>query len=56
VTDVAQTIHAYPTYGEGPARAAEQWWNHRVLTPRARHVVRPLLAMLRALDHPQSGR
>jgi pyruvate/2-oxoglutarate dehydrogenase complex dihydrolipoamide dehydrogenase (E3) component len=53
VTELSQTIHAYPTYGEGPARAAEEWWSHRVLTPRGRRVLRPLLATLRALDRPR---
>ena len=50
--DLSQVIHAYPTYGEGPARAAEQWWSHRYLNPRGRRVLRPLLALLRALDRP----
>src|SRR5919109_973199 len=50
--DLSQAIHAYPTYGEGPARAAEQWWSHRYLNPRGRRVLRPLLALLRALDRP----
>jgi pyruvate/2-oxoglutarate dehydrogenase complex dihydrolipoamide dehydrogenase (E3) component len=55
VTELSQTIHAYPTFSEGPARAAEDWWNHRVLTPRARRVFRPLLALLRLLDRPRAG-
>jgi pyruvate/2-oxoglutarate dehydrogenase complex dihydrolipoamide dehydrogenase (E3) component len=50
--DLSQVIHAYPTYGEGPARAAEQWWSHRYLNPRGRRLLRPLLALLRALDRP----
>jgi pyruvate/2-oxoglutarate dehydrogenase complex dihydrolipoamide dehydrogenase (E3) component len=56
VTELSQTIHAYPTFSEGPARAAEEWWNHRVLTPRTRRVLQPLLAVLRALDRPRGGR
>ena len=56
VSELSQTIHAYPTYGEGPVRAAEEWWNDRVLTPRARRVLKPLLAMLRSLDRPRGGR
>jgi pyruvate/2-oxoglutarate dehydrogenase complex dihydrolipoamide dehydrogenase (E3) component len=55
VTELSQTIHAYPTYSEGPARAAEEWWKHRVLTPRARRALRPLLAMLRSLDRPRGA-
>jgi pyruvate/2-oxoglutarate dehydrogenase complex dihydrolipoamide dehydrogenase (E3) component len=53
VTELSQTIHAYPTYGEGPARAAEEWWTERVLTPRGRRVLRPLLALLRSIDRPR---
>jgi pyruvate/2-oxoglutarate dehydrogenase complex dihydrolipoamide dehydrogenase (E3) component len=53
VADLSQAIHAYPTYSEGPARAAEQWWTHRYLTPRGRRLLRPLLATLRAIDHPR---
>ena len=48
--DLSQAIHAYPTYTEGPARAAEQWWSRRVLNPRGRRLLRPLLATLRTLD------
>jgi pyruvate/2-oxoglutarate dehydrogenase complex dihydrolipoamide dehydrogenase (E3) component len=51
--DLSQAIHAYPTYSEGPARAAEQWWTHRYLTPRGRRLLRPLLATLRAIDRPR---
>lgn len=53
VADLSQAIHAYPTYSEGPARAAEQWWSHRYLTPRGRRLLRPLLATLRAVDRPR---
>jgi pyruvate/2-oxoglutarate dehydrogenase complex dihydrolipoamide dehydrogenase (E3) component len=53
VADLSQAIHAYPTYGEGPARAAEQWWSHRYLNPRGRRLLRPLLATLRAVDRPR---
>jgi pyruvate/2-oxoglutarate dehydrogenase complex dihydrolipoamide dehydrogenase (E3) component len=53
VADLSQRIHAYPTYSEGPARAAEQWWSHRYLNPRGRRLLRPLLATLRALDRPR---
>jgi pyruvate/2-oxoglutarate dehydrogenase complex dihydrolipoamide dehydrogenase (E3) component len=53
VADLSQAIHAYPTYSEGPARAAEQWWSRRYLNPRGRRLLRPLLATLRALDRPR---
>jgi pyruvate/2-oxoglutarate dehydrogenase complex dihydrolipoamide dehydrogenase (E3) component len=55
VTELSQTIHAYPTYSEGPARAAEEWWTRRVLTPRGRRVLRPLLALLRSMDRPRDA-
>ena len=55
VADLSQAIHAYPTYSEGPARAAEQWWSERYLNPRGRRLLRPLLATLRALDRPRGG-
>ena len=52
--DLSQAIHAYPTYTEGPARAAEEWWTERFLTPRGRRLLRPVLALLRAVDRPRS--
>jgi len=55
VPELSQAIHAYPTYSEGPARAAEGWWTRRFLTPRSRRVLRPVLAALRALDRPRGG-
>lgn len=51
--DLSQVMLPYPTYAEGPARAAEQWWTERYLTPRGRRVLRPLHALLRALDRPR---
>jgi pyruvate/2-oxoglutarate dehydrogenase complex dihydrolipoamide dehydrogenase (E3) component len=53
VSDLAETVHAYPTYAEGPARAAESWFWRSYLTPRNRRALRPLLAALRALDRPR---
>jgi pyruvate/2-oxoglutarate dehydrogenase complex dihydrolipoamide dehydrogenase (E3) component len=50
--ELSQAIHAYPTYTEGPARAAEGWWTERYLNPRGRRLLRPLLALLRAIDRP----
>jgi pyruvate/2-oxoglutarate dehydrogenase complex dihydrolipoamide dehydrogenase (E3) component len=50
---LSQAIHAYPTYSEAPARAAETWWTRRFLTPRTRTALRPVLAALRALDRPR---
>jgi pyruvate/2-oxoglutarate dehydrogenase complex dihydrolipoamide dehydrogenase (E3) component len=47
---VSQTVHAYPTLAEGPARAADDFLRARYLHPRTRRFLRPLLASLRALD------
>jgi pyruvate/2-oxoglutarate dehydrogenase complex dihydrolipoamide dehydrogenase (E3) component len=55
VTELSQTIHAYPTFSEAAARAGEQWWDRRVLTPRTRRMLRPVLSALRALDRPRGG-
>jgi pyruvate/2-oxoglutarate dehydrogenase complex dihydrolipoamide dehydrogenase (E3) component len=53
VAALSQQVHAYPTFSEGPARAADEWWRHKYLNPRGRRRVKPLLALLRALDHPR---
>jgi pyruvate/2-oxoglutarate dehydrogenase complex dihydrolipoamide dehydrogenase (E3) component len=53
---LSQQVHAYPTLAEGPARAADEWWAHRYLNPRGRRRLRPLLGLLRAVDHPRDVR
>ncbi len=53
VADLSQMVHAYPTYTEGPARAADDYWRRRFFTPGARRWFRPPLAVLRALDRPR---
>jgi pyruvate/2-oxoglutarate dehydrogenase complex dihydrolipoamide dehydrogenase (E3) component len=53
VADLSQMIHVYPTFTEGPARAADDYWRRRFFTPRARRWMRPLLALLRGLDRPR---
>lgn len=50
LADISQTVHPYPTFGESAARASDQWWDRRYLNPRGRALLRPLLALLRALD------
>ncbi len=47
---VSRTVHAYPTFAEGPARAADQHLTARYSTPRIRALIRPTLATLRLLD------
>jgi len=53
VSELSQTIHAYPTFTEVPARAADEWWQRRYLTPTTRRLMRPLLAIARRVDHPR---
>lgn len=42
-------VHAYPTYAEGPARAADEYLAARWLTPRIRSVAGAVLGLLRRL-------
>lgn len=53
VKDLSQAIHAYPTFTEAPARAADDWWRRRYMTPAVRRLLRPALAVMRAVDHPR---
>ena len=46
---VSGTVHAYPTFGEGPARAADEHVRRRLLNPRVRRLARPALALGRLL-------
>jgi pyruvate/2-oxoglutarate dehydrogenase complex dihydrolipoamide dehydrogenase (E3) component len=47
IDDVSQTVHAYPTFSEGQARAADDYLRGRFLTPRVRRFTKPALALLR---------
>jgi pyruvate/2-oxoglutarate dehydrogenase complex dihydrolipoamide dehydrogenase (E3) component len=53
LADVSRTVHAYPTFAEGPARGADQHLAERYSTPRLRAFTRPLLATLRAVERPR---
>jgi pyruvate/2-oxoglutarate dehydrogenase complex dihydrolipoamide dehydrogenase (E3) component len=53
IADVSRQVHAYPTFSEGPARAADDYLRARWLTPRMRGLTRPVLAVLRALERPR---
>jgi hypothetical protein len=48
-------IHVYPTFTEGPARAADDYWRRRLMTPAVRLGLRPLLTLLRAIDSPRGA-
>jgi pyruvate/2-oxoglutarate dehydrogenase complex dihydrolipoamide dehydrogenase (E3) component len=53
IDDVSQTVHAYPTFSEGQARAADDYLRERFLTPRVRRFTKPALALLRRIDRPR---
>jgi pyruvate/2-oxoglutarate dehydrogenase complex dihydrolipoamide dehydrogenase (E3) component len=50
IDDVSQTVHAYPTFSEGQARAADDYLRQKYLSPRVRRFTRPALAFLRRVD------
>jgi pyruvate/2-oxoglutarate dehydrogenase complex dihydrolipoamide dehydrogenase (E3) component len=53
IADVSQTVHAYPTFSEGQARAADDYLRDKYLTPRVRRFTKPALAVLRRVDRPR---
>jgi pyruvate/2-oxoglutarate dehydrogenase complex dihydrolipoamide dehydrogenase (E3) component len=53
IDDVSQTVHAYPTFTEGQARAADDYLRQKLLTPRVRRFTRPALALLRRVERPR---
>ena len=53
IDDVSQTVHAYPTFSEGQARAADEHLRRKFFNDRVRTVTKPLLAVLRAVDRPR---
>jgi pyruvate/2-oxoglutarate dehydrogenase complex dihydrolipoamide dehydrogenase (E3) component len=53
IDDVSQTVHAYPTFSEGQARAADDYLREKFLSPRVRRFTKPALALLRRIDRPR---
>jgi hypothetical protein len=53
IDDVSQTVHAYPTFSEGQARAADDYLREKFLSPRVRRFTKPALALLRRVDRPR---
>ncbi|WP_305883319.1 NAD(P)/FAD-dependent oxidoreductase [Conexibacter sp. DBS9H8] len=49
VHDLSRSIHAYPTFSEGPARAADDFLAEELLSGPVRRVARGLLGVLRVL-------
>lgn len=47
---IASAVHPYPTFGEGPARAAQEHMSAVYLGERTRRLTRPLLALLRGAE------
>jgi len=47
VADVSRSVHAYPTFSEGQARAADEYLKARYFSPRVRLLTRPVLALRR---------
>ncbi|MGF1599180.1 MAG: dihydrolipoyl dehydrogenase family protein [Acidimicrobiales bacterium] len=50
---VSTTVHAYPTFAEGPSRAADDVLRARYFDPRLTRVTSKVLAVLRRLDKPR---
>lgn len=50
IAATSRQVHAYPTFAEGPARAADEHLRDRWFTPRVRRITRPVLGLLRALE------
>jgi pyruvate/2-oxoglutarate dehydrogenase complex dihydrolipoamide dehydrogenase (E3) component len=50
IGDLSQAVHAYPTFAEGPARAADQAVRARWQRPAARGLTRAVLAARRLAD------
>lgn len=50
IGDLSRQVHAYPTFAEGPARAADDHLRARWLTPAVRRFTRPVLGLLRAVE------
>ena len=50
IATISQTVHAYPTFSEGPSRAADDLLRAKYFSPRMRRVTRPAIGLLRFID------
>jgi len=50
IGDVSRTVHAYPTFAEGPARAADEHLSGALRDGPLRRLAPPVLALLRAVS------
>jgi hypothetical protein len=48
---ISQTVHAYPTFSEGPARAADANLRARFAGPGTQRIARRALQILGHIDH-----
>jgi pyruvate/2-oxoglutarate dehydrogenase complex dihydrolipoamide dehydrogenase (E3) component len=51
---VSTTVHAYPTFSEGPSRAADDVLRARYFDPRLTRLTSKLLGALRGIDKPRT--
>lgn len=49
---IAQMVRPYPTFAEGPAKAAMEVLREQFFTERTRKFTRPVLSLLRKIDKP----
>jgi pyruvate/2-oxoglutarate dehydrogenase complex dihydrolipoamide dehydrogenase (E3) component len=52
---VSTTVHPYPTFSEGPSRAADDVLRARYFDPRLTRVTARLLQVLRSIDRPRGS-
>ena len=50
IATISQTVHAYPTFSEGPSRAADDLLRAKYFSPRMRRVTRPAIGVFRFID------
>lgn len=50
--DIGQMVRPYPTFAEGPAKAANEVLREQFFTPRTKKVIKPVLKVLGKLDKP----
>lgn len=50
ISAISQTVHAYPTFSEGPSRAADDLLRAKYFSPRMRRLTVPLIGLFRFID------
>ena len=50
--DIGQMVRPYPTFAEGPAKAANEVLREQFFTPRTKRLIRPVLKVLGKVDKP----